>query len=454
MSGSSGRRIAWGVAANLYDKLLIAGIQLLMVPVLVLHWGLHLYGCWIVLATIPSFLALADLGFGGAAYLRMIALVAQGKRDAAVVVLQTACQAVAVASAMVLPVALLAIWSVPDAWLPSDPALPPGDARLVLGLLVLYALAVFQAMLQGAGYASVQLAPLFAFTGAHVLLLESALLGIAVVTGHGPVAGAAALLVGRLTGIVAQWLVLRRHAPWLHFGVARADAAERRILARSAVGMLAVPLALATALQGSVIALGAAAGPAATPAFVAARTLSRIALQVTQLLTHALMPEFTAAHARGDRHGQAGMLLAVSGTAALAALPFALLIGLGGDWILRLWTGGAVTAPPGLMPAIALSIVFGGLWAPLSNLMLAIDRHAAFAWPYLLLASVSVGITYALGHVLGSTGAALALAGLDAAMCVVVGRFAAMHWLRGLPLGAVARGHMARVRRRTPTGEL
>jgi O-antigen/teichoic acid export membrane protein len=444
----SRRRIALGLAANVYDKLLIAGIQLLMVPMLVLHWGLHLYGCWLVLATIPSFLALADMGFGGAAYLRMIALVAQDKRDAAVVVLQTACQVVAIASVVVLILALLVIYSVPGGWLPSDPALSAGDARTVLAVLVLYALAVFQKMLQGAGYASVQLAPLFSLTAAHVVLLENALLVAAVLAGYGPVVGAAALVTGRIVGTLCQWLLLRRRAPWLRFGIARADAAERRILARSAVGMIAIPLSAATALQGSVLALSAAAGPVAAPAFVAARTLSRIGLQATQLLTHALMPEFTAAHARGDRNGQAGMLLAVVGAAAFAALPFALLIGLGGDWILALWTKGMVTAPPGLMPAIALSVAFGGLWPPLSNLMLSIDRHGSFAWPYLALATLSVAATYLLGRSFGATGAALALAGLDACMCLVVGRFAVKTWLHGLPLGTVARAQMAAVQGR------
>lgn len=33
------RRLSLGVLANAYDKLVIAGIQLLLVPVLALHWA-------------------------------------------------------------------------------------------------------------------------------------------------------------------------------------------------------------------------------------------------------------------------------------------------------------------------------------------------------------------------------------------------------------------------------
>lgn len=440
------RRIVWGFAANTYDRLLIAGVQLVTVPVLVLHWGLHLYGCWLVLASLPGFLALADLGFGGAAFVRMVGLVARGEREAAVVVLQTACQVVAIASALLFGMASLVIWVIPAGLLPHDPALTDTAARQTVLLLVLYTLAVFQGSLQSAAFASVQLFPLYAFTNAHLYLFEGTLFGIAVLTGHGPVIGAAGLAAGRALGVFGQAWLLRRRAPWLRYGFARASASERRLLGRSAVSMLAVPLGQALTLQGSVVALGVAAGPAATPAFAAARTLSRIGLQLTQLLTNALMPEFSAAHARGDRHGQAAMLCAVVAAACLVAIPFALVIGIAGDRAMALWTGGKLIPPAGLMPAVALSVVFGGLWLPLSSMMYAIDRQASFAWAYLLLGAGSVAATLWLGGRSGAPGAALAVAVLDASMCVVVGRFARAHWLRGLPTAAFARAVVARGR--------
>lgn len=441
------RRIAWGVAANLYDKLLIVAVQLVMVPVLVGGWGLHLYGCWLVLAAVPGFLALADLGFGGAAFVRMTSLVARGERDAAVVVLQTASQVVAVATIVMLIVALAVIWAIPGDWLPQDRQLSDGDARLTLVLLALYAAVMFQGSLLSAGYMSVQLLPMLAVVNAHILLFENVLLGAAAVTGHGPLVGAAALLVGRMGGLACSAMLLRRRAPWLQLGMSRANAVERRALGRSAAGMLAIPLAQATALQGSVLALGAAAGPAALPAFAAARTLSRIGLQATQLLTHALLPEFTSAEARGDREGQATMLCAVVGAAMLTALPFALVIGFGGEWLMGVWTKGAVTPPAGLMPVMAASVLLSGLWSPLSSLMYAIDRQGAFAWAYLLASLASLLATFALSRAMGATGAAITFAALDAVMLVVVGRFGVTHWLRGLPMADVARALLTRGRR-------
>lgn len=433
------RRILLGLASTVYDKLLIAALQLLMVPLLLTHWGVPLYGCWVILATVPAFLALADLGFGGAAFVRMTAMVARGDRDGAVTVLQTACQLVAGASLVAMTVGLMAIAAVPETWLPTDAEFPVSQARAVLAMLMLYTLVVLQSSLFSGSFSSVGLFPLYAFTNAHVYLLECVLIALVVIGGYGPVAAAVAMLASRLAGLVMHAALLRRREPWLRYGFARASRTERHILARSARGMLAVPLGQATALQGTVLALGAAAGPAAAPVFVAARTLSRIALQMTQLLNHALLPEFAAAQAKEDSRGQAAMLTAVIALSVAVSLPLAVVLAFGGDWILRLWTAGALVASAGLMPTLAMSVLLGGLWAPLSSLMYAVDRQDAFAWWYLGGGIVAVAVTAALASALGATGAALALAVLDGVMVAVVGRFAWRFWLRGLPMVDVAR---------------
>ena len=430
----SRRRIVLGIGANAFDRVAIALCQLLLVPVLARQWGLHLYGCWVMLATIPSFLALADFGFGGAASVRMTALVAQGERDRAIVVLHTATRSIVLASALMLVVGWAAVALVPGGWLPADPALTVGDARRVLAILILYALAVLQNGLQTGAFRSASLFPLGAFATTVVYVAESLLVIVAVLAGVGLVGAALAMLAGRLAGLLWQGWLLARRVPWLPYGVARADGEEARTLAAPAVAMLAIPLGQAAVLQGSVVALGAAAGPAATPAFAAARTLSRLGLQLTYLVTHAVMAEFTAAAARDDRLAQARLLLAVLATAILTTAPLALLIGLAGPMLMRWWTHGVVLPPPGLMPAMAMTVLLGGAWAPLSTLMLAVNRHASFSYAFLLLGLVSLAATYAFATRFGATGAAMAMVGLDGAMVVVVGRFVQRRWLRELPI--------------------
>jgi hypothetical protein len=55
----------------------------MLVPVLASRWGLELYGQWLLLATLPQFLSMSDLGFATAAGTRMTMAVARGDRDEA-----------------------------------------------------------------------------------------------------------------------------------------------------------------------------------------------------------------------------------------------------------------------------------------------------------------------------------------------------------------------------------
>ena len=61
------RRILHGLGANAYGQLVVIVIQLAGVPILLRAWGMQLYGEWLILAAIPTYLSMADLGFSQSA---------------------------------------------------------------------------------------------------------------------------------------------------------------------------------------------------------------------------------------------------------------------------------------------------------------------------------------------------------------------------------------------------
>lgn len=442
------RRISLGIGANIYDKMAIAAAQLAMVPVLALQWGIEVFGAWLLLATIPSFLAISDLGFATAAGTRMTMAVARGERDGAVRLFHSAWLIMLASSALAGVLALAAVWAVPAWVLPQAGAFPADQARLTLALLVGYALVSLQASIFHAGLRCDGYFALAGLWNGTAVLAES-LAAIAVaLAGGGPVAAAATLLAVRLVAVLLEAMLMRRTVPWLTIGLGKARSDEARELVRPALAVMALPLGQACALQGTVLALGAAAGGAAVPAFVAARTLSRVGLQVTQLAVRALMPEYSAAAAREDRGAMAAMLLATLASAAIILTPFALLLGLAGPQLVALWTGGAIRVPPGLMPVMALTVVLGGYWTSLSNLILAINRHETFSYAFALLAFLAVPVSYLLARPLGATGAALALAMLDAWMCLLILKLGRRMLATRAELAGAARTILARTDRR------
>lgn len=424
----SRRRVALGMGANALDRVLIAVIQLLLVPILATHWGVERYGGWAMLMTMPALLAMGDLGFASASTVRMTMEVARGKRDQARTTMRSATQIVAVACAFVLLLAGGLALLLPDRLILEVPDTSVQEMRTAMTALAGYAcLIMVSALLQGV-FRSNQRFALGTLLSTITTLQENGLLILVVFLDHGLAVAAMALLLGRTAGFAIMFAVaasLRTGALPSIFG---GSAEVRRALFGPALAAMAIPLATALLLQGTVAALGFVAGAALVPAFVAARTLSRIGLQASQILTTALMPEFSAAIAVGEQRSVRRMFVTVLATASAIALPFALVLALVGPAIVRVWSNYQLDPPTTLMLAIAASALFGGIWNPLSNLMLAINRQAEFSIAYAILAACGVGFTLLFGKALGNTAAAAALAIVDFGMLLIVGRFAIRSW--------------------------
>ncbi|MHC4044517.1 lipopolysaccharide biosynthesis protein [Bradyrhizobium sp. 23AC] len=416
------KRVSIGVAANVYDKLVIAGVQLLIVPVLAVHWGVEAYGAWVILAAVPSFLSVSDLGFATAAGNQMTMLAARGRHADTVRVFQSAWVVILASSLLAVLGALLIVWGIPSAVWPSFSSMTPSATRVTLSLLIVYAIVSLQGSIFMAGFRCAGLFALGAFWSANTILFENVCMVAVVVLGYGPEYAAVTLVVARFLALLVQNLLLRINVPWLKIGFEKADRVEALGLLKPALAVLAVPLGQAAFLQGTTLALGAALSSAAVPVFTATRTFSRIGIQLTQLLTHAIMPEFSAAVARKDRRSEFLIVLLTVSVALAVALPFAILLVLFGPQLIALWTRQLIIPSRELIALMALTVVLGGFWNPLSNLILAINRHAGFAFPFLLLSALTMPVTFVCSRIMGPTGAALSVAFLDVIMCLVIAK--------------------------------
>jgi len=416
------RRLAAGIGMTVFDKLVIAGTQLALVPILASHWGLALYGQWLLLATVPQFLSMSDFGFATAAGTRMTMAVARGERDEAVRVFQSAWRAILVSSAGMIGLALALAWLAPDALFGAGGAAAIADLRLTLAILALYGVVAVQGSIVFAGFRAAQLFPVGAFWNAMVLLIENAALVVTVLLGGGTIAAALAWLTGRVLGLVGQNLLLRRRVPWLTIGLAQGNWREARSLMAPAGAVMLLPIAQAVVLQGMALLVGAVAGRTAVPAFAATRTLSRVGMQLCWIVSTPLMPEFSAALARDDARRMTAMIAGTLLFSGVCVVPFALGFMAWGQAAIAAWTHGAILPPQALVTAMALAILCGGIWYPLSNLILAANAQAGYTIWYVGLAAIAVVAAFGLVGRYGATGAAGAMAALDLAMLIVVVR--------------------------------
>ena len=83
------RRLALGFASNWVGKLASTITQLVQVPVFFHFWATSVYGDWLIVNTIPTYLAFSSIGFGNVASNEMTMLNSAGDREGALRVFQS-----------------------------------------------------------------------------------------------------------------------------------------------------------------------------------------------------------------------------------------------------------------------------------------------------------------------------------------------------------------------------
>ncbi|MGL9621361.1 hypothetical protein QRQ56_25430 [Bradyrhizobium sp. U531] len=416
MKSTLKRRLAANLVANAVGKVWVMLVQLISVPVLTAKWGANGYGLWLMLTTIPSYIALSSFGFGTAAATGMTQQWAAGDRDGA---LRTFQSVWALISMILLFVMLLAV----GIWIFGYELLPLSRDAVDAGFaLVFYSVAAVQMSLVAAGYQSTGRYAQGTFLYDLIGPAETAALLGAALLGGGMTAVAASMTAVRIVGTLAYYLWLRTREPWIKLGFAHASWGEVKRLANPAVASLSMTLSSALSLQGLTLTLGLFVSPAATAAFATTRLLTRVPLQFTALMSRASLPEMTAAHTRGDRPIVASLALVSLLSTAIVVVPSTIVFIAYGPVALTLLSKGELHADASLFFWLALTAAFQACWTTVGQFLFALNKQQKFAYHYILLAALAAASPVFVGSTSDLAGVAAVWCAAEFAMLLVVYR--------------------------------
>lgn len=421
-------RVASGFGANLLGKGWVIAGQLAAVPVLTVLWGASGYGTWLMLTTIPTYVALSGLGFGTAAAVDMTHSVARGDRAAALRTFQSASVLIASAAALVTAVAVLAFVVAP---------LPPAWAGAAVLLTAQAALVVNMSAI-GAGFRATGRYARGTFLIDLCIPLEIAAAVGAAAAGGGWSGAAAAMFAVRAVASVFYYIALRRVEPWLRLGLRHVSLAEVRRLAPSAFAAAGITLSSAVSIQGVLLTVGASMGPAAAAVFGVSRMITRIPVQFVGLTTRATAPELAAALGRRDVSAASRLSVLNLSFATAVAVPSAIVLAIGGPNFVELVSRGRLVAPAPMFVWLAIATLLISAWDSLLQLLLAVNRQQAIAPAAVVLAFSAATVPLILGSQgLSAVAAGLCLieAGMMAAVFMAVRRERLLDPGRGLCRG-------------------
>lgn len=409
MDAGTKRRLILGMASSLVSKLANSVIQLVQIRVFLLYWSKPLYGDWLLLNSIPSFLSFSNVGFGSVAGNEMTMAVARDDYETALRVFQSCWWLICLAMAVTGTVVAGALYILPANKMLAITQISESDTKWIIayfGLSVL--LGQLEQLLQSA-YRCIGRYSYGSFVKSCMSLGAFAAMLIPVFLHQGARLVALWFASANIAGTLILGLMVRHDLKWLRFGWQHASMAEIKRLTFPAFAFMGFPMGNALNIQGTQMAVHYAMGPDALVVFSTARTISRFALQMGQLISNSFEPEFSKSFAQSDT----GLIRTLHRRAVQMSLILAFgliaVMMLGGPFVLNHLTHGEVPPSRGLISVLLLVVVVYQFWSTSATIMTATNQHKRLAAIYIGATAVTALVTYLVAKPFGLIAAAASL---------------------------------------------
>lgn len=393
------------MASNLLAHVVNIAWQLGTVPVFLAFWSNERYGEWLLLYSIPGYLALADAGLSTLTANEISMQVSGQQMDKARRSLHTAWGFLVGVTGMLTLVLCVLSWRVPWAdWIGLQ-LINDQVAAWVILLLGLYTLGGLYFPFLGAIYRSTYQAPRHTYLYSLTRLGE--LLGICVCVwlSQSLVMLAAVLATLRLLSVALMYVDCLHISPNLRPGVSEFSGSELRRTILPSSMFMAFPLGNALYFQGMTILVGRMMGPTAVVVFNTSRVLTRSIPQFVTVIKHSVWTEFSYLFGARD-YQRARRLLGLSTEATgFAVVCIGVVLYYIGDWIIQVWTHDAVKVDDAVLLVFIAGAALNSLWNLLSSALMSANQHSSISLWFLLstgLALVSAMMLIGIQGIIGA----------------------------------------------------
>lgn len=409
MNSNLKNRLLRGFGANGLSQIITVVIQVLSVPIFLQSWGQELYGEWLIISAIPTYISMSDIGFTTAAANDMTMNVARGKKSAALEVFQSIWLLISSISLVIIIIAVSVVYLLPVSdWL-NLTELNQSEVKGVILLLTLYVLMGMQRNLIVAGFRCDGNYALGVTYASLLRLFEYGILVTFVSFGASPDIAALSFLISSMLGIFSMKITLSCKSQWLLYGYKYASLNNLKKLAKPAIASMSFPLGNAISNQGIIIAIGSTLGATNVVIFSTLRTLSRLALQVMGMIKNSVSPEISAAYASNEMTLARKLHRHACQLSLWMALLTVVILGLLGERIVTLWTRNIISFDRTLFFLMLAIVVISSFWFTSLTVLTSTNNHQKVSIYYLIATITSLILAVILLKKLGLNGAVIAL---------------------------------------------
>jgi O-antigen/teichoic acid export membrane protein len=325
------------VVAGSLGRIIGAMTPLVLVPLMIRTWGLHLYGEWLILTAIPTYIMLApDFGLGNAVVNQMAIATAEGRRHEAISLYRTSWILLTVMAAC-FALTAMGVSNLIN-WKPLGIALL--SKRTAAGIISCSCVQIFlgqQIFLLSGVYRSARRNPRNSFLASLGTALHLVAGGTSLALGGNPMVFVTANMAARAAFLCVLLIDARRIMPDFTVGLNGVSVRAVRPYVVPGLGHAALPLINALQNEGMVLVVGMILGPVSVAVFQTTRTAVNGVKSLTGLVASAVGLEIPALVGEGRITAVRRLLIINTQAALAAAFGVLIVLGLFGEPIFRLW---------------------------------------------------------------------------------------------------------------------
>jgi len=407
------------IGANSFGQILGILYQILSLPLYIHAWGVPLYGQWLILSTIPGYLAMSDIGLVSAAANDMTILTSKNQHRQALKIFQSIWAVILVISILVLMVVIVLIIWAPSLFSQSN-LIDTQGLSIIVFCLSMYSLLALQEGLLNAGFRAGGLFALSLWLGNIQRFVEVTSILTALACKWDPVAISILMLSVKAISLVGYKIYLSKKVPWISFGLSLISWPAIRKIIHPALGFMAFPVANAIKNQGIITMIGAMLGASEVVMFSSLRTICNSGLQLLKIVQHSFWPEVTSAFARQNIQLVQKMNVIICGLAFWLGLVILLGLLIFGNTVLTYWTLGEIQVSTWFLLVMCLGNFAAGIWSGGSTILMAINRHSRLGVYYLLSTVLMLLVVILLGRKISLLGYAALSSAIEIFLAIIV----------------------------------
>ncbi len=384
-------RIIQGVGANSFGQGVTLLIQLASVPILINAWGIDLYGEWIAISAIPTYLVLSEVGLTSTSGNALALIADTGSKRGLQTIYQSTWFMVSLLSLLVISLFAIAILTINLKPLLGLKIVTNTDLKITLLLLLTHVALSLQTGLIQIVFRYLKKNPIAIFISNLTRLFEWVVATVWVVSFHGQIIQVAASFLSiRMIGNIILWLSLHRYKSPLQLGFAFVSKSEIKKLLKPSLASMCFPLGLSLTLQGFVILISSLVGSGAVALFSLYRTFTRIPIQMATAINQAIWPEISYSFGNGKMQQAGKLVIKMQLYCFILGSVSSLAIYLSGEKVIDFWVSKPLDHNQFLLIMLTATAFIHILWQPFWVAQMAINKHLQFAKHFLLISVLSL----------------------------------------------------------------